>query len=77
MSHSISRSTVYFDSELHDALREKAARSRRSMSELVNDAVRASLLEDEADIAAFDERSGEPLVSLEVLRKDLRRHGKL
>ncbi len=77
MPNSTSRSTIYFDSELHRALRVKAAHSRRSVSELVNDAVRAALLEDEADLNAFEERAGDPLISYEELLKDLKRHGKL
>ena len=39
------RATVYFDSELHRALRVKAAETDRSLSELVNEAVRLSLSE--------------------------------
>lgn len=77
MPNSTSRSTIYFDSELHRALRVKAAHSRRSVSELVNDAVRAALIEDVADLAAFEERAGDPLISYEELLKDLKRHGKL
>ena len=77
MPHSTSKSTVYFDSKLHRALRLKAARSRRSVSEVVNDAVRVALMEDEEDLAAFDERANEPLLSYDALRRDLRRHGKL
>lgn len=34
------RSTVYFDKSLHRALRIKAADTHRSLSELVNEAVR-------------------------------------
>ena len=77
MPNSTSRSTIYFDSDLHRALRVKAAHSRRSVFELVNDAVRVALLEDQADLAAFEERAGDPLISYEALLKDLKRHGKL
>jgi len=54
------RSTIYFDPELHRALRIKAAETDTSLSELVNEAVRAALAEDAEDLAAFDERAAEP-----------------
>lgn len=71
------RSTVYFDADLHRALRIKAAHARRSISELVNDALRQALREDEEDLAAFEERGEEPLLTYEQLLKDLKKHGKL
>ena len=51
------RSTLYLDPALHQTLRLKAAIQHRSMSEIVNDAVRAALREDEEDLAAFAERA--------------------
>ncbi len=71
------RSTVYFEPELHLALRLKAAHSQRSLSDIVNEAVRLSLREDEEDLAAFEARAQEPLLSYEDLLKDLKAHGKL
>ena len=71
------RATVYFNPEIHKALRHKAAETDRSMSDLVNDAVRASLAEDAEDLAAFEERAAEPSVSFERVVRDLRRRGKL
>lgn len=71
------RSTIYFDAKLHAALRLKAAHSNRSVSELVNDAVRAALAEDQEDLAAFDDRVSEPTMSYEALLKDLKAHGQL
>jgi predicted HicB family RNase H-like nuclease len=50
------RATVYFDPFLHRALRLKAAATDRSISELVNDAVKAALAEDASDIEAFEIR---------------------
>ena len=41
------RVTVYFRPELHRALRHKAAETEQSVSDLVNDAVRASLAEED------------------------------
>jgi hypothetical protein len=71
------RATVYFDSLLHRALRFKAAETERSISEIVNDAVRLSLEEDAEDLAAFQERAKEPNLSFEAVLKDLRKRGKL
>ena len=71
------RATVYFDPSLHKALRLKAAQTERSLSELVNSAVRRSLAEDAEDLAAFDERAKERNLDFEAVVKDLKRRGKL
>lgn len=71
------RATVYFDSEIHRALRLKAAETDRSMSDLVNEAVRLSLAEDAEDLAAFDNRVNEPNLPYEAVVKDLKRRGKI
>jgi hypothetical protein len=77
MSHMATRSTIYFEPDLHRALRLKAVHSRRSLSDLVNDAVRQALQEDQEDLAAFEERVSEPLINYEDLLKDLKKHGKI
>ena len=71
------RATVYFEPHVHRALRHKAAETERSVSDLVNDAVRASLAEDAEDLAAFEERATEPSLSFERVVRDLRRRGKI
>ena len=71
------RSTIYFRPELHRALRIKAAHTQRSLSDLVNDAVRLVLREDEEDLAAFRERANEPILTYEDLLRDLKAHGKI
>ena len=76
-SNAAKRATVYFEPELHRAIRLKAAHTHRSISEIVNDAVRLSLQEDAADLAAFEDRVAEPVISYEALLKDLKAHGKL
>ena len=48
-----------------------------TMSDLVNDAVRTALREDQEDLAAFDERGKEPTMTYEDLLKDLKAHGKI
>ena len=55
MATSQKRATVYFDPALHKALRLKAAETDRSLSDIVNEAVKLSLLEDAEDLAAFEE----------------------
>ncbi|MGQ0766099.1 MAG: CopG family transcriptional regulator [Gemmatimonadota bacterium] len=55
----------------------KAAETEKSVSELVNAAVKRSLAEDATDLATFDERAAEPVVAFEAVLKELRRRGKL
>ena len=71
------RATVYLEPELHTALKVKAAHTERSMSELVNDAVRESLREDQEDLRAFADRAREPVMTYEALLADLKAHGKI
>jgi hypothetical protein len=71
------RATVYFDPQLHRALRLKAAETDRSFSELVNEAVKSSLGEDADDLAAFEQRASEPDLPFADVVKDLKRRGKL
>lgn len=71
------RATIYFDSILHRALRLKAAATERSISELVNEAVKAALAEDAADFEAFEVREKEPDYDFEDVVKDLKRRGKI
>jgi hypothetical protein len=77
MKTAIKRATVYFDSQIHRGLRLKAAETDRSISDLVNDAVKLSLAEDAEDIAAFKERGNEPNLAFEDVLNDLRKRGKL
>lgn len=71
------RATVYLDSSLHRALRLKAAATHRSISDLVQDAVRQSLREDQEDLEAFENRVREKPVSYEALLKQLKADGTL
>ena len=77
MSESSKRSTVYFDTDIHQALRIKAATTHQSVSELVNEAVRVALREDQEDLSAFKQRVEEPTISYETLLEDLKNHGKI
>lgn len=77
MAEAPKRSTIYFDPQLHAALRLKAAHTNRSLSDIVNDAVREALAEDQEDLSAFDERISEPTMSYEALLDDLKANGKI
>lgn len=77
MNKEVQRSTVYFDPEIHNALRIKATVTNRSMSDLVNEAVKNYLREDEEDLTAFEERVNEPAISYEALLQRLKANGKL
>jgi Antitoxin-like ribbon-helix-helix len=77
MKTSPKRATIYFDPELHRALRLKAAEADKSVSEVVNEAVKLSLAEDAEDLAAFEARAGEPNLPFEEVVKDLRQRGKI
>jgi hypothetical protein len=69
------RATIYLDPALHMALLLKSVETSRSISDLVNDAARQALAEDAEDLAAFERRANEPVITLETLFKDLKRHG--
>ncbi len=77
MSEEPKRATIYFDPEIHRALRLKAAETDRPISDLVNDAVKLALAEDAEDLAAFEDRAREPNLPFESVVKDLKRRGKI
>ena len=71
------RSTVYLAPELHQALRLKSAQSQRSMSDIVNEALRQALREDEEDLAAVRSRAKERALSYEDFLTKLKADGTL
>jgi hypothetical protein len=77
MATQAKRATIYFDPDLHKALKLKAVETSRSITELVNEAVREALSEDAEDLAAFDQRLNEPLVSYEQMIKKLKKNGSI
>jgi hypothetical protein len=77
MKISPKRATIYFDSDIHRALRVKAAETDRTVSELVNEAVRLKLSEDAEDISAFEERAQELNLAFEDVLRDLKKRGKI
>ena len=71
------RATVYLDPDLHRVLKMKAAETSRSVSDLVNEAVRHELAEDQEDLVLFKERAKEKTVSYESLLKEFKANGKI
>ena len=77
MQSATTRATIYLDKDLHKALRLKAADTHRSVSEIVSDAVRESLREDEEDLAIIAERANEKTITYEELLALLKANGKI
>lgn len=71
------RATVYFDPEIHRALRLKAAATELSISQLVNEAVELALSEDAEDLEAHARRRNEPTLSFDEVVKDMKRRGRI
>jgi len=71
------RATVYLEPDMHRVLKIKAAETSRSVSDLVNEAVRQSFADDAEDLAAFEERADEPLLAFEDVLKDLKSRGRI
>jgi len=71
------RATVYFDPILHKALKLKSIETSKSISEIVNTAVKEALAEDADDISVFEERAHEPLISFSEMVKRLKKDGRI
>ena len=71
------RATVYFDPIIHKALKLKSIETSKSISELVNRAVKEALAEDAEDIAAVEDRADEPLISFSAMVKRLKKDGRI
>ncbi len=77
MKSNLKRATIYFEPDLHQAVRVKAAEVDRSISELVNEALRLKLSEDAEDLASFEKRASEINLAFEDVLKKLKKRGKL
>ncbi|MDD4874642.1 MAG: hypothetical protein PHE15_06700 [Dehalococcoidales bacterium] len=77
MVNQTKRTTVYLDTDLHKALQLKSVETSRTISDMVNEAVKTSLAEDAEDITAFEEREQEPLISYEEMVKKLKIDGRI
>ena len=71
------RATVYFDEDLHKAIKLKAIESETSLSEIVNEAVRSTLAEDMSDLRDIEARKGEGEISYEAFLKQLKKRGQI
>ncbi len=71
------RATIYFDADVHRALRLRAAACNRSISEMVNEAVRMTLAEDADDLKDADQRQAEPSSGFEEFVTALRDSGRI
>ena len=71
------RAAVYFDEELHKALKIKAEETKSSLSEIVNLAVRYRLEEDLADLNDIKVRESEGTISYETFLKELKGRGQI
>ncbi len=71
------KSNIYFNPEVHQALRLRATSSQVSMSALVNEAVMQMMHEDQEDLDAFTQRAAESEISRKTLLANLKQHGKL
>ena len=71
------RATVYIETDVHRALRIRAAASDRSISDMVNDAVKTILAEDAEDLAAFSKRKSDKSLSFDTFVQGLRRRGRI
>jgi hypothetical protein len=77
MTMSAKRATVYFDPNIHKALKLKSIETSKSISELVNEAVKSALAEDAEDIIAFEDRADEALISFSDMVKRLKKDGRI
>jgi hypothetical protein len=71
------RATVYLEPDVHRALRLKAASTDRSISEMVNAALKHAFAEDAVDLESYEQRREEPSIPFEDFVRGLRRRGKL
>ena len=71
------RATINFDADVHRALRLGAAACNRSISDMVNEAVRMTLAEDADDLIDSDQRHAEESSSFEEFVTGLRNGGRI
>ena len=71
------RATIYFDADVHRALRLRAAACNRSISDMVNEAVRMTLAEDADDLRDADQMQDEESIGFEEFVSSLRNSGRI
>lgn len=71
------RVTIHFEADVHRALRLKAASCNRSISDMVNAAVRMALADDADDLNDAEQRQVEVSSGFEEFVTTLRKSGRL
>jgi hypothetical protein len=71
------RATIYFEEDLHKALKIKAAEASTSVSDLINEVVKEAFSEDLDDLQAFRDRANEPTTDFESFLQRLKADGKI
>jgi post-segregation antitoxin (ccd killing protein) len=77
MEPALKRATIYLDPQLHKALKLKSIETSKSISALVNQAVKDALAKDAADIETFEKREQEPVISFSEMVKRLKSDGRI
>jgi len=71
------RATVYFDPEIHRVLKVKSASINKSISEIIDTAIRQELAQDQGDLNILEEHFHEPTISFEEILKEFKANGKI
>lgn len=71
------RATVYFEEDVHRALRLRAVATDRTVSDMVNEAVKIALPNDADDLAAFSNCKSEKSLSFDTFVQGLKRRGSI
>lgn len=69
--------TVYLEPPLARAIKIKAAMTERTVSQLINDAIKAKLRQDEDDLKYVRKHRGEPGRPLEEFLAEMKKNGDL
>ena len=69
--------TIYFEAVVHRALRLRAAACNRSISDMVNEAVRMTLAEDADDLRDVDHRQNEKSIGFVQFASNLINSGRM
>ncbi len=77
MSSLTKRSTIYFNSDIHKALKLKSLETSRSISDIVHEALVHELAEDAENLQAFKDREHEKTMSFETMVARLKSDGKI
>lgn len=75
MSDLSKRATVYLEPAIHKALQFKSLETSLSISQLINDALRAELLEDANDFKSYEDRINEPSIDYQTFVQGLKKDG--